>query len=55
VVGQDSGALVCKITPIIGLRGRPWTTSKAILRDLYHDLTSGELPGIRKMGELVVS
>jgi predicted RNase H-like HicB family nuclease len=25
------------------------------LRDLYRDLTSGELPGIRKVDELVVS
>jgi len=24
------------------------------LRDLYYDLTSGELPGIRKVDELVV-
>ena len=24
------------------------------LRDLYHDLTSGEIPGIRKVGELTV-
>jgi hypothetical protein len=25
------------------------------LADLFHDLTSGELPGIRKRGELMVS
>jgi predicted RNase H-like HicB family nuclease len=24
------------------------------LRDLYQDLTSGEIPGIRKVGELVI-
>lgn len=28
---------------------------KAHLRDLYRDLTSGELPGIRKVEELIVS
>ena len=28
---------------------------KVHLRDLYADLTSGELPGIRKVDELVVS
>lgn len=28
---------------------------KAHLADLYKDLTSGELPGIRKVDELVVS
>jgi predicted RNase H-like HicB family nuclease len=25
------------------------------LRDLYLDLTSGQIPGIRKVGELVIS
>jgi predicted RNase H-like HicB family nuclease len=25
------------------------------LIDLYHDLTSGEIPGVRKVGELVIS
>jgi predicted RNase H-like HicB family nuclease len=25
------------------------------LKDLYLDLTSGEIPGIRKVGELVIS
>lgn len=28
---------------------------KEHLRDLYRDLTSGELPGIRKVEELIVS
>jgi hypothetical protein len=28
---------------------------KEHLRDLYYDLTSGEVPGIRKVDELVVS
>ncbi len=28
---------------------------KEHLRDLYSDLTSGEIPGIRKVDELVVS
>ena len=38
-----------------------WTQGETLddlrehLRDLYHDLTSEELPGIRKVDELVVS
>jgi hypothetical protein len=38
-----------------------WTQGETLddlkdhLRDLYRDLTSGELPGIRKVDELVVS
>ncbi|HEV2971940.1 MAG TPA: hypothetical protein VGY55_18345 [Pirellulales bacterium] len=28
---------------------------KGHLRDLYHDLTSGELTGIRKVDELIIS
>lgn len=38
-----------------------WTQGETLedlevhLRDLYDDLTSGELPGIRKVGELVLS
>jgi predicted RNase H-like HicB family nuclease len=38
-----------------------WTQGKtekileAQLRDLYKDVTSGEIPGIRKVSELVIS
>lgn len=38
-----------------------WTQGETLddllehLKDLYLDLTSGQLPGIRKVGELVVS
>jgi hypothetical protein len=38
-----------------------WTQGKTLddlqnhLRDLYHDLTSGVIPGIRKVDELTVS
>jgi len=28
---------------------------KAHLQDLYKDLTSGEIPGVRRVGELMVS
>jgi len=38
-----------------------WTQGKTLedlkehLRDLYHDLTSGDIPGVRKVDEMVVS
>lgn len=38
-----------------------WTQGESLedlvehLRDLHRDLTSGEVPGIRKVGELVLS
>ena len=38
-----------------------WTQGETLeeleeqLRDLYKDVTSGEIPGIRKVGELVVA
>ena len=38
-----------------------WTQGKSLadlkehLRDLYRDMTGGEIPGIRKVDELVVS
>jgi hypothetical protein len=38
-----------------------WTQGESLedlkdhLADLYHDLTSGQIPGIRKVDELVVS
>ena len=38
-----------------------WTQGESLedlkehLADLYHDLSSGELPGVRKVDELVVS
>ena len=37
-----------------------WTQGETLddlldhLRDLYQDVTSGEIPGIRKVGELVI-
>jgi len=38
-----------------------WTQGESLddlqehLKDLYHDLTAGGLPGIRRVGDLVVS
>jgi predicted RNase H-like HicB family nuclease len=38
-----------------------WTQGETLeelqeqLRDLYKDVTSGEIPGVRKVGELVVA
>jgi predicted RNase H-like HicB family nuclease len=36
-------------------QGKSLKNLKAHLEDLYHDLTSGEIPGIRKVAELVIS
>lgn len=36
-------------------QGETLENLKEHLRDLYKDLTSGEIPGIRKVGELVVT
>ncbi len=36
-------------------QGESFDDLKAHLIDLYQDLTSGDLPGIRKVDELVVS
>jgi hypothetical protein len=36
-------------------QGTSFDDLKDHLRDLYHDLTSGQIPGIRKVDELVVS
>lgn len=36
-------------------QGRTFADLQEHLRDLYQDLTSGELPGIRKVGKLAVS
>jgi hypothetical protein len=49
------GSAICKITPNYWTQGEALDNLKDHLRDLYHDLTSGELPGIRKVGDLVVS
>ncbi len=36
-------------------QGRTFDDLKDHLRDLYHDLGSGQIPGIRKLDDLVVS
>jgi predicted RNase H-like HicB family nuclease len=36
-------------------QGKTLKDLKAHLEDLYHDITSGGIPGIRKVEELVIS
>jgi predicted RNase H-like HicB family nuclease len=36
-------------------QGKNLKDLKAHLKDLYNDITSGEIPGIRKIEELVIS
>ena len=35
-------------------QGKSFGDLKEHLKDLYHDVTSGEIPGIRKVDELVI-
>jgi len=36
-------------------QGKSLSDLKHHLRDLYHDLTSGDIPGVRRIGELEVA
>jgi hypothetical protein len=36
-------------------QGRTLDDLREHLKDLYHDLTSGQIPGVRRVDELVVS
>jgi hypothetical protein len=49
------GSAIFKITPDYWTQGETLDDLKDHLRDLYHDLTRGELLGIRKVDELVAS
>ena len=44
-----------QVYPDYWSQGETLDDLKEHLRDLYHDLSSGELPGIRKVDDLVVS
>lgn len=57
VYWQENGAWVGYLQdyPDYWTQGTTLDDLKDHLRDLYHDMTSGELPGIRRVDELVVS
>jgi len=57
VYWEENGAWIgyFQENPDYWTQGENLDDLKDHLRDLYHDLTSGRLPGIRKIGELVVS
>ena len=57
VYWEDDGAWIGYLQdyPDYWTQGETLDDLKDHLRDLYYDLTSGELPGIRKVDELVVS
>jgi hypothetical protein len=40
--------------PVYLTQGESWSGLEENLRDLYRDLTSGEIPGIRGIAELAV-
>jgi hypothetical protein len=54
---QDGDAFVGYFVdyPDYWTEGESFDDLKAHLVDLYRDLTSGEIPGVRKVDELVVS
>jgi predicted RNase H-like HicB family nuclease len=54
---QESGMWIGYLQdfPDYWTQGESMTDLKNHLKDLYHDLTSGELPGIRKVGELAIT
>jgi hypothetical protein len=41
--------------PDYSTQGKTLDDLKELLRDLYRDLTSGEIPGVRRVGELEVA
>ena len=52
---EEGGGLgICRTTPITGPR-KTLDDLKDHLKDLYQDVTSGQIPGIRKVGDLVIS
>jgi predicted RNase H-like HicB family nuclease len=57
VYWQEEGAWLGYLQdyPDYWTQGETLDDLKDHLKDLYRDLTSGELPGIRKVDELVVS
>ena len=57
VYWQDAGTWIGYFQnyPDYWTQGETLADLKNHLRDLYRDLTSGELPGIRKVADLVVS
>jgi predicted RNase H-like HicB family nuclease len=54
---QDGGAWLGYLQdyPDYWTQGETLDDLKAHLKDLYQDITSGQIPGIRKVEELVVS
>ncbi len=57
VYWEEDGAWIGYLQeyPDYWTQGQTFDDLKDHLRDLYHDLTSWELPGIRKVAELAVS
>ena len=57
IVWQDEGAWLGFLQdyPEYWTQGKNLKDLKKHLNDLYHDIASGEIPGIRKVEELVIS
>ncbi|HZZ77756.1 MAG TPA: type II toxin-antitoxin system HicB family antitoxin [Gemmataceae bacterium] len=57
VVWEEDGAWIGYLQdyPDYWTQGKSLTDLKAHLKDLYADVSSGEIPGIRKVDDLVIS
>lgn len=57
VVWKEAGAWLGYLQnyPDYWTQGKTLRDLKAHLKDLYHDVTSGEIPGIRKVDDLEIS
>jgi predicted RNase H-like HicB family nuclease len=57
IVWEEDGAWLGYLQdyPDYWTQGKMLKDLKAHLEDLYHDITSGGIPGIRKVEELVIS
>ncbi len=57
VIWEEDGAWVGHLQdyPDYWTQGETLDDLKEHLKDLYHDIASGQIPGIRKVDELIVS
>jgi len=49
------GSVISNSSLITGPKGRHWTELQENLKDLYQELTSGNIPEVRRVAELQVS
>ena len=58
VCWEDDGmwlGYLSRVIPTTGPKAKHSTISRKHLEDLFRDLTSGQIPGVRRVEELVIS